>query len=175
MSLRDVMLKDLERGLAIVRDGHEIVPAWRIFTPEDDFVILTRYDPDKPDQREQMMQLVPRFIAWRLATAFVMTAETWLGPERTRSGEEAVMAIGVSHRERLGVIRRKPVTSSGPPEWIAADAIDEGYSRMLPTGQTTVTEEEAAMLKAIFSEYGELPARPASASVNGLRPISKPS
>jgi hypothetical protein len=39
MSLRDVMLKDLERGLAIVRDGHEIVPAWRIFTPEDDFLI----------------------------------------------------------------------------------------------------------------------------------------
>jgi len=34
MSLRDVMLKDLEHGLAIVRDGHEIVPAWRIFTPD---------------------------------------------------------------------------------------------------------------------------------------------
>jgi hypothetical protein len=164
MLLRDVMLKDLERGLAIVRDGHEIVPAWRIFTPEDDFLILTRYDPDKPDQREQMMQLVPRFMAWKLATAFVMTAETWLGPERTRSGEEAVMAIGISYRERLGVIRRirrTPVTSFGPPEWLPAESIDEGYARMLPSGQTTVTEEEAALLKAIFSEDGELPARPA--------------
>src|SRR5438067_1442828 len=29
-------------------------------------------------------------MAWKLATGFVMTAETWLGPERTRSGEEAV-------------------------------------------------------------------------------------
>jgi hypothetical protein len=69
---------------------------------------LTRYDPDKPDQREQMMQLVPRFMAWKLATAFVMTAETWLGPERTRSGEEAVMAIGISYRERLGVPPHSP-------------------------------------------------------------------
>jgi hypothetical protein len=45
--------------------------------------------------------LVPRFIAWKLATGFVLTAETWLGPERTRSGEE------------------------GPPEWLA-DALDDG-------------------------------------------------
>jgi hypothetical protein len=53
-----------------------------------------------------MLVLVPRFMAWKLATAFVLTAETWLGPERTRSGEEAVATIGVSHRERLGVMRR---------------------------------------------------------------------
>ena len=28
--LRDLMLADLESGLAIVRDGHEVVPAWRV-------------------------------------------------------------------------------------------------------------------------------------------------
>jgi hypothetical protein len=178
MSLRDVMLKDLERGLAIVRDGHEVVPAWRIFTPEDDFLILTRFDPDKPDQREQMMLLLPRFMAWKLATAFVLTMETWLGPERTRSGEEAVMVIGVSYRERLGVIRRirrVPVTSFEPPEWLPAESIDEGYTRMLPSGQTTVTEEEAAILEAVFAEEGPIPARPARVSVNGSRPTTKPS
>jgi hypothetical protein len=27
--LLDLMLADLERGLAIARDGHEVVPAWR--------------------------------------------------------------------------------------------------------------------------------------------------
>jgi hypothetical protein len=26
--------EDLERGLAIIRDGHEMMPAWRIFTPD---------------------------------------------------------------------------------------------------------------------------------------------
>ena len=34
---------------------------------------------------------MPRFMAWKFATGFVLTAETWLGPERTRSGEEAVL------------------------------------------------------------------------------------
>ena len=51
MSLRELMLADLERGLRIVRDGHEIVPAWRIITPEGDFLILTRFDPNKNGRR----------------------------------------------------------------------------------------------------------------------------
>src|ERR1700760_45204 len=104
MSLRELMLAELERGLAIVRNGHEIIPAWRILTPHGNFLILTRFDPDQPDQRARMLALVPRFMAWKLAIAFVLTAETWLGPERTRSGEEAVLTIGVSHHERSGVI-----------------------------------------------------------------------
>lgn len=138
MSLRDLMLADLERGLAIVRDGHEIIPAWRILTPDGDFLILTRFDPDHPDQRERMLALVPRFMAWKLATAFVLTAETWLGPQCTRSGEEAVLTIGVSRQQRLGVmrrVRRTPAIVFAPAEWLAADAIDEHYFRLLPIGQ----------------------------------------
>ena len=112
MSLRDLMLADLESGLAIVRDGHELIPAWRILTPDGDFLILTRFDPDQPDQRERMLALLPRFMAWKLAIAFVLTAETWLGPERTRSGEEAVLTIGVSRQQRSGVMRRIPPHTS---------------------------------------------------------------
>jgi hypothetical protein len=162
MVLRELMLEDLGRGLCIVRDGHEIVPSWRIITPGDYFMILTRFDPDKPDQRERMLALIPRFMAWKMATAFVLTAETWLGPERTRSGEEALLAIGMSHIERLGVIRRirrTPGPILMPPEWLRADAINEGYYRLLPSGQSTVSTEEAAMLAAVFGEDGELPAR----------------
>jgi hypothetical protein len=40
--LRDLMLADLEHGLAIARDGHEVVPAWRVLAPEGDFLILTK-------------------------------------------------------------------------------------------------------------------------------------
>jgi hypothetical protein len=163
MSLRNLMLEDLERGLAIFRAGHEIVPSWRILSPEGDFVIVTPFDPDKPDQREQMLALVPRLMAWKLATAFVLTTESWLGPERTRSGEEAVLTIGVSRHERLGVIRRvrkTPGVAFAPPEWLPADALDENYFRLLPYGQSIVTTEEATMLAAVFGEDGELPARP---------------
>ena len=82
-------------GLAggLFAGGLEPALAAQSITPEDQFVILTRFDPDKPDQRERMLALVPRFVAWKLATAFVLTAEIWLGPERTRSGEEAVATL----------------------------------------------------------------------------------
>jgi hypothetical protein len=109
---------------------------WRIFTPEGDFVILTRFDPDKPGQRQRMLALIPRFMAWKLATTFVLTAETWLGPERARSGEGAVATIDVSHRERLGVIRRirrTPGLVFMPPEWLRPESLDETYFRLLRT------------------------------------------
>ena len=156
------MLAEFARGLQIIRDGHELVPAWRIITPEGQFVILTRFDPDKPEQRERTLTLIPRFLVWKLATAFVLTAETWLGPERTRSGEEAVATIGVSHRERLGVIRRIrriPGLVFMPPEWLRPESLDETYFRLLPSGSVEVTAEEVEMLSALFGENGELPAR----------------
>ena len=103
MFLRKLMLEELARGIRIIRDGQELVPVWRIITPEGDFSILTRFDPDKPDQRERMLALIPRFMAWKLATAFVLTAETWLGPERARSGEEAIATIDAA---RSVVVRR---------------------------------------------------------------------
>jgi hypothetical protein len=161
--MRDLMLRDLDHSLDIVRDGYEVLPAWRILTPEGDFLILTRFDPDKPEQRERMLGLMPRFMAWKLATGFVLTAEFWLGPERSRSGEEAVLAIGVTHHERLGVIRRirrSPELSFTEPEWLSADSLDDTYFQLLPTGTTSVTEMEAKMLTAVFGEDGEMPARP---------------
>jgi hypothetical protein len=159
--LRSVMLTDLDRAYGIAHDGHEVVPTWHILTPEGAFLIVTRFDQDKPQQRERVLSLVPRFMAWKLAIAFVLTAETWLGPERTRSGEEALLAIGVSQHERLGVIRRlrrTPTLALEPPEWLTADAIDERYFTLLPSGASTVTAEDAAMLAAVFDEDGELPA-----------------
>ena len=58
-------------------------------------------------------------------------------------------------------IRRTPALSFGPPEWLPADALDDAYFRLLPSGQSTVTAEEAAVLAAVFAEDGKLPARPA--------------
>jgi hypothetical protein len=162
MSLRKLMLEELARGLQITRDGHELVPAWRIMTPEGHFVILTRFDPDKPEQRERMLTLVPLFMTWKKAMAFVLTTETWLGPERTRSGEEAVLAIGVSHTQRMGVIRRirrTPGLIFMTPEWLQPESIDEQYFRLLPSGQSAVTDQEVAILADVFGDDGELPAR----------------
>jgi hypothetical protein len=156
------MLTDLECGLATVRDGRDVVPGWRILTPEGTYRILARFDPDKPQQRNRVLSLIPRFMAWKLAMAFVLTAETWLGPQRSRSGEEAVLTVGVSPRERLGVIRRirrTPGPNFAAPEWLAADAIDETYFRLLPADVSIIRAEEAVMLATVFAENGEIPAR----------------
>jgi len=162
MSLRELMLADLAVGLASVRDGYEVMPAWRILTPEGTYRIAPRFDPDRLEQRQRMLALLPRFMAWKLATAFVLTAETWLGPQRTRSGEEAMLTVGVSRCERLGIIRRirrMPALSFAPPEWLAADALDDSYFRLLPPGVSCIMAEEAAMLANVFREDGELAAR----------------
>jgi len=45
------------------------------------------------------------------------------------------------------------------PEWLWPESIDEQYFRLLPSGQKSVTDEDAAMLAMIFDESGELPAK----------------
>ena len=60
--------------------------------------------PAKSEQRERALLLVSRFMTWRLATSFVLTAEMRLSVEG--SAEEAILAVGVSRRERVGLVQR---------------------------------------------------------------------
>ena len=53
MSLATIMLEQLAAARRIVEDGHEMVPAWRIATAEGTFLILTRFDTDKDEQRKR--------------------------------------------------------------------------------------------------------------------------
>jgi hypothetical protein len=98
-------------------------------------------------------------MTWKMATSFVLTAETWLGPEETREGDEALLVIGVSHHERLGLIQRitgRDPVSFGSPEWLMPDQIDETYFRLLPSGVSEITAKEAQELAFVFGEGGEL-------------------
>ena len=117
MSLVDIMLDQLATARRIVEDGAEVTPAWRIATPERSYLVLTRFDTDKPEQRERALFLISRFMAWRMATSFVLTAETWVGPMISRSGQEALFVVGVSRHERRAAISRryvlKPAASEG--------------------------------------------------------------
>jgi hypothetical protein len=106
MPLMDTMIEQIGAARTIMEDGAEVIPAWRINTPEGSYLVFTRFDDDKPEQRVRVLLLISRFMTWKMATSFVLTAETWLGPETTRSGDEALLAIGVSHRGRLGLVQR---------------------------------------------------------------------
>ena len=157
MSLATLMLEQLAVARRIVEDGHEVVPAWRIMTAEGAFLILTRFDANPPEKREHALFLISRFMAWKMATSFVLTAEPWLGAE----GEDALHIIGVSLHERLAVvqrIKRGDDVSFSQPMWLARHHVDDRYVAMLPRGQTEITTADAAMLARIFGKDGELPA-----------------
>ena len=42
--------------------GADVVPAWRINTPEGSYLVFTRFDHDKPEQRERLFVLISRFM-----------------------------------------------------------------------------------------------------------------
>jgi hypothetical protein len=161
MSLPDIMLDQLAVARRIVEDGAEVIPAWRITTPEGSFLVLTRFDHNKEGQRERALFLISKFMAWKLATSFVLTAETWLGPGLRRSGAEALLAVGVSYHERLAAmqrLRRADVVGFGEVEWLTNEQVEEAHFKLLPTGSSEITAEEAHELAVIFGKDGELAA-----------------
>jgi hypothetical protein len=96
-----------------------------------------------------------------MATSFVLTAETFLGSEVTRSGDEGLLVVGVSYHERLAAmqrIRRAEVVGFGEVEWLEPEQVDDMYFKILPTSRSEITAEEAHELAVIFGKDGELAA-----------------
>jgi hypothetical protein len=134
MSLATLMLEQLAISRRIIEDGQEVVPACRITTPDGNYLIMTRFDPAKPEQRENTVVLISRFMAWKMATSFVLTAETWLGAD----GLDALLIIGVSLHERLAVLQRIKSgdgVSFSEPMWLARHHSTTGTSRCYREGK----------------------------------------
>jgi hypothetical protein len=159
MQLRDTMLAQLAIARRIVKDGHQVVPAWRIGCADGDWIVLTRFDHDAPGQRDRAVTLVKRFMAWKLAQSFILTTETWLGPVETRAGEEAIATVGASRTERLGVLQviRRGIggVQFGPPLWLSPDQCDPEYWTLLPSRAESITAAELRSLAVLFAENGE--------------------
>jgi hypothetical protein len=158
MSLATIMLDHLAIARRTVEDGSKLVPMWRIETPEGTFLISTPFDTDKT-ARERALFAISRFMAWKVATSFVVTTLTWLGAEPNHASDETLLTIGVSHHERLGVlqrIKRHDAVSFSQPMWVASYHIDECYLKLLPGRRTEVIEEEAVELSRMFGKNGEL-------------------
>ena len=90
MSLVDIMIDQIGDARRTIEDGKPLVPVWVIATPEGSYRVYTEFDTTKPEQRERALLLVSRFMTWRLATSFVLTAEMRLSTEG--SGEDAILA-----------------------------------------------------------------------------------
>jgi hypothetical protein len=169
MDLRAAIAEQLVTGRRIIAAGHTVVPAWRIGTPDGTFLILTRFDEAKPEQCERALALVGRFMAWKLAMAFVFMAEG-TGRDELSAEHNYLMAAGISRREAIVVRQRihrtatpaepsRSFTDFGSPETFTGwDTIDPLLLTLLPRGPVTVDEAEALLLASLFGEGGEMPA-----------------
>jgi hypothetical protein len=159
MPLVDIMIDQMGDARRALEDGKPVVPVWVIATPEGSYRVYTEFDAAKPEQRERALLLVSRFMTWRLATSFVLTAEMRLSIGG--SEEDAIMAVGVSRHEGVGLVqrirRRDPLTLTSP-EWLTSERIDERYSSLLPSRKSEITADEIAELSAVFGEDGEMAA-----------------
>ena len=150
--LQDVLLFELRMSEQIVRDGHEVNPRFRIFTPSGHFIILLPLSDDA-SERQRRMRLVGLFMAWKLATGFVLSSEL--------HEPDAISAFGVSRNERQGLMRRidrgAPISFGETTELGEAD-IEQGLVALLPGRDVTMTSEMLADLERGFGEGGEMPA-----------------
>jgi hypothetical protein len=161
MPLIDIMIDQLGDARRALEDGKPVVPVWVIKTPEGSYRIYTEFHAAKPGQRDRALFLVSRFMTWRLATGFVLTSEVWLGPEIKHGGEQAILSVGVSRYERIGLlqrIRRRAPLSLTSPEWLTAEQIDETHSSLLPSRKSEIAADEIAELTSIFGKDGEMAA-----------------
>ena len=158
MSLATIMLEQLAAARRIVEDGHEMVPAWRIATAEGTFLILTRFDTSKNEQRKCAQYLISRFMVWKMATSFVLTAKPGSAPRRraTATRRCSPLAFRATSGWRPCSASNAATRSASEPMWLAPHQVDAQYFAMLPTGAAELSAEEATELARIFGKNGEL-------------------
>lgn len=169
MDLADALTEQLAAARRVVTSGSVVIPAWRIGTPDGEYLILTQYDETEPEQIQRGLYLIGRFMAWKLATSFVHTAEGTHRDERGREHEHIVGA-GISRAQVIGA-RQRIMRTANSRAWGSTavefghlepfqgrDAVDPLLLALLPSGQSSVDEKEARLLASLFGEDGEMPA-----------------
>jgi len=159
--MKSIMLEELAYSVVIARHALEVIPRWRIATPEGDYVVYTRFADDE-DQRAHAFWLISKFLIWKMSPGFIMTGKSRLTKKRWRRAAEAIASVGVSRNEACGVllrITREPELSFGELEWLAEDHIDPAYRQLLPANDAQLTTAELTMVLIAFGEGGEFPAK----------------
>jgi len=150
--VRDLLLDELRFSAGIVLSREEVVPRFRVMCPEGDWTVFVPL-PDDIGERQRRMQLAYGFMAWKSATAFIMSTEL-VQPD-------CVLSAGIGRSEVLIAARpilRKPLTL-GPVEWLDRSAVGEEVVALLPRGKVTLDRDTEAALVRAFGDGGEFEAR----------------
>lgn len=150
--MRKVLLEEMGVSEAIVRDGHEVIPRFRIFTADGDFVVLLPLSDDA-SERQRRIRLVGLFMAWKLATNFVISGEL--------HAPDAISSFFVGRHQREGLFRlieRGPPISFGAIRPLGEGEVEAVLIALLPQRETAMTLDGIAELERVFGDGGDMPA-----------------
>jgi hypothetical protein len=150
--LRKVLLEEMGVSEAIVCDGHEVIPRFRIFTADGDFAVLMPLSDNAAD-RHRRIRLVGHFMAWKMATNFVISGEL--------HAPDAISSFFVGRHEREGLFRlieRGPPISFGKIRTLGEGEVEAVLVALLPQRETAMTSDGIAELERVFGDEGEMPA-----------------
>ena len=163
--MHDPLRDELAASERIVRARAEVMPRWRIITPEGEFVVMTQMGDDMAD-RAQRLALMSGFMAWKAATGFVFSVETWLGGAGTHQDDgrrqgEAIVSFAVTQDGTHGAMReiRRDPLRFGPPQWLGPEHADPMVLDLLPGKAAAIDAPTLARLKMAFGPSGWLEAR----------------
>ena len=131
-----------------MRKGVEVVPRFRVTTPDGEYRILMPL-PDDMVIRERGMRLMSAFMAWKPARAFILASEL--------KEPDAIVAFAAcrdGHAAVMRLIRREPL-SFGDDQWLEESQIGSEVVALLPSGSVSTDHETEADLKRLFGESGE--------------------
>jgi hypothetical protein len=74
MMLRSLILEELAVSQRVVREGHEVVPRFRVLAPDGEHTAMVQL-PDDLEARMERMRVVRAFMIWKAATGFVHCSE----------------------------------------------------------------------------------------------------
>jgi len=147
--LRALILEELAFSQRVVREGHEVVPRFRILAPDGEHTVMVQL-PDDLSERVERMRVVRAFMIWKAATGFVHSSEL-ITPD-------AITACAVTREDVTGGlqrIRRKPL-GFGEVEWFGRESIGDDVLQLLPPRVMTLDQRDLEFIDKAFEE-GSVP------------------
>lgn len=155
--LRRKLREEIELSEAIVAKGADVAPRFRVLTPDGEYQILVQMKEDDEVDRLARLKLVAGFMAWKLASAFVVSGET-IEPA-------GIFSFAISNEAVDGIFKTIEHDADGQlvigePQHLTHEQCDPVFGLMLPGPTTEIDAETMARLVELFGKGGAMEAQP---------------
>lgn len=149
-----MLTEEMEWSERVVAKDTDVVPRFRLITPDGDYHILVQMKDDELD-RLARLKLVAGFMAWKMASAFIVSGET--------KDPAGIFSFAVAPGTVAGVFRSIERASTGevtigPPVTLGPDQCDPLFILMMPGPTTEIDAETMAQIEEVFGLGGEMEA-----------------